>query len=139
MRYIQTLANLNAPPSVEEGPEKCETTRGIVLSGIMELMQTNHARRTETAAKERFPRVYRHKLYRVNGIEYVLENRDVRDLYAMFMRPENLRLGLPEGLSREERKQEQESFKMMLCVLAQEAGAPPPDFEALRKRSKGAE
>jgi hypothetical protein len=116
---------------VEKRPETCETTRRSVLHGIMELMQTDHARRTETAAKERFPRVYRHKVYRVNGIEYVLENHDVRDLHAMFMRPENLRLGVPEGLSREKRRQERESFKTMLCVLAKEAGAPPPDFEAL--------
>ena len=137
MRIIQTLANLNAPPTVEERPETCETTRRSVLHGIMYLMQTSHAERTK--AEKRFPRVHRHKLYKVNGIEYVLENHDMRDLYAMFMRPANLRLGVPEGLSREERRQERESFKTILCVLANEAEAPQPDFEALRKRSNGDE
>ena len=129
MRIIQTLANLNAPPTVEERPETCETTRRAFLHGIVKLMQTNHA--TRTKADQHFPREYKHELYDFNGVKYVLEDDDVRELHAMFTDPENLVLGIPAGRSRGERRLERASFRAMLRVLAREAGAPPPDFKAL--------
>ncbi len=142
MRYIQTLVNPDGTPSVEHGPLECETTRRAFLDGIVYLMQTNHAMRTK--AKKNFPRVYRHEIHHFNGIEYVLEDADVRELHAMFADPENPPLpGIRAGLSRQETRLEWASFRAMLRVLAQEAGAPPPDFKALgamlAKRASGDE
>jgi hypothetical protein len=141
MRYIQTLVNPDGTPSVEHGPLECETTRRAFLHGIVYLMQTNHA--TRTKAKDNFPRVYKHELYNFNGTEYVLEDNDVRELHAMFTDPKNLLLAIPAGLNRLEKRLERASFRAMLRVLAQEAGAPPPDFRALgamlAKRSNGDE
>ncbi len=141
MRYIQTLIKPDGRPSVEHGPVECETTRRDFLHGIVRLMQTNHA--TRTKADQHFPREYKHELYDFNGVKYVLEDDDVRELHVMFTDPENLVLGFPAGQSRGERRLERASFRAMLRVLAQEAGAPPPDFKALgamlAKRSNGDE
>ena len=129
MRFIQTFTSGTLPPSVTTGPVECETERRAFLRGVMRLMQTSHTMRTKAA--ERFPRTYKHELYALDGKQYVLEDDDVCELHALFIRPENLRFGMVPGRSHEERRLERASFKAMLCALAKEAGAPPPDFEAM--------